>query len=72
MHDHIEEMGKNIVRRLHPDEPNRHSRLWIDEEIKDILANDLARINFICKGGENEHVFINYDTIFHVYCFLNI
>ncbi|GJR71653.1 disease resistance TIR-NBS-LRR class family protein [Tanacetum coccineum] len=40
MHDHIEEMGKNIVRRSHPDEPNQHSRLWIDEEIEDILAND--------------------------------
>ncbi|XP_071741577.1 TMV resistance protein N-like [Rutidosis leptorrhynchoides] len=40
MHDHIEEMGKNIVRRLHPDEPWRHSRLWIEEEIKDILEND--------------------------------
>nr|XP_043630298.1 disease resistance protein RPV1-like [Erigeron canadensis] len=42
MHDHIEEMGKNIVRRLHSSEPNRHSRLWIQEEIKDILANDLG------------------------------
>ncbi|KAJ9553974.1 hypothetical protein OSB04_018019 [Centaurea solstitialis] len=41
MHDHIEEMGKNIVRRLHPEEPNRHSRLWIDKEIRDILANDM-------------------------------
>ncbi|GJT97389.1 disease resistance TIR-NBS-LRR class family protein [Tanacetum coccineum] len=42
MHDHIEEMGKNIVRREHPDEPNKHSRLWITEEIKDILANDMG------------------------------
>lgn len=33
-------MGKNIVRRKHPDEPNKHSHLWIDEEIEDILAND--------------------------------
>ncbi|GJU51954.1 disease resistance TIR-NBS-LRR class family protein [Tanacetum coccineum] len=40
MHDHIEEMGKNIVRRSHPDEPNKHSRLWINEEIEDIVAND--------------------------------
>ncbi|GKB96126.1 Toll/interleukin-1 receptor domain-containing protein [Tanacetum coccineum] len=44
MHDHIEEMGKNIVRREHPDEPNKHSRLWIDEEIEDILANDMASL----------------------------
>nr|GFA52857.1 Toll/interleukin-1 receptor (TIR) domain-containing protein [Tanacetum cinerariifolium] len=42
MHDHIEEMGKNIVRREHPDEPNKHSRLWIKEEIEDILANDMG------------------------------
>nr|GEU65088.1 TMV resistance protein N-like [Tanacetum cinerariifolium] len=42
MHDHIEEMGKNIVRRLHPDDPNKHSRLWIDEEIEDVLANNLG------------------------------
>ncbi|PWA95869.1 disease resistance protein (TIR-NBS-LRR class) [Artemisia annua] len=39
MHDHIEEMGMNIVRRVKPNEPKRHSRLWIDEEIEDILAN---------------------------------
>ncbi|KAI3773416.1 hypothetical protein L1987_47943 [Smallanthus sonchifolius] len=42
MHDHIEEMGKNIVRRLHPDDPNKHSRLWIQEEIEDVLGNDLG------------------------------
>ncbi|GKA19250.1 disease resistance TIR-NBS-LRR class family protein [Tanacetum coccineum] len=42
MHDHIEEMGKNIVRRSHPDEPNKHSRLWIDKEIEDILDNDMG------------------------------
>ncbi|GJY37498.1 Toll/interleukin-1 receptor domain-containing protein [Tanacetum coccineum] len=42
MHDHIEEMGKNIVRRSHPDEPYQHSRLWIDDEIEDILANDMG------------------------------
>ncbi|PWA87828.1 toll/interleukin-1 receptor (TIR) domain-containing protein [Artemisia annua] len=46
MHDHLEEMGKNIVRREHPDEPSKHSRLWINEEIEDILAND--------KGAGNE------------------
>ncbi|GKE97059.1 disease resistance TIR-NBS-LRR class family protein, partial [Tanacetum coccineum] len=42
MHDHIEELGKNIVRRSHPDEPNQHSHLWIDDEIEDILANDMG------------------------------
>ncbi|KAD6454810.1 hypothetical protein E3N88_09516 [Mikania micrantha] len=42
MHDHIQEMGRNIVRRLHPDQPNRHSRLWVKEEIEEILVNDLG------------------------------
>ncbi|XP_076925922.1 TMV resistance protein N-like [Bidens hawaiensis] len=42
IHDHIEEMGRNIVRRLHPNEPSKHSRLWIKEEIKDILVNELG------------------------------
>ncbi|KAF5808396.1 putative TIR domain, P-loop containing nucleoside triphosphate hydrolase [Helianthus annuus] len=49
MHDHIEEMGKNIVRRLHPDEPNKHSRLWIQEEIENVLDTDLVRIRFTCN-----------------------
>ncbi|XP_076927748.1 TMV resistance protein N-like [Bidens hawaiensis] len=39
-HDHIEEMGRNIVHRLHPHEPNKHTRLWIKEEIEDILGNE--------------------------------
>ncbi|CAH1447721.1 unnamed protein product [Lactuca virosa] len=42
MHDHFEEMGKNIVRRSHPDMPNKHNRLWDSKEIEDILANDLG------------------------------
>ncbi|KAM0066227.1 putative TIR domain, P-loop containing nucleoside triphosphate hydrolase [Helianthus debilis subsp. tardiflorus] len=48
MHDHIEEMGKNIVRRLHPDEPNKHSRLWIQEEIEDVLDTDLGSESTRC------------------------
>ncbi|KAJ9552224.1 hypothetical protein OSB04_016269 [Centaurea solstitialis] len=40
MHDHLQEMGRYIVRRLHHGEPNKHSRLWINEEIQDILTSD--------------------------------
>ncbi|KAJ0540714.1 putative TIR domain, P-loop containing nucleoside triphosphate hydrolase [Helianthus annuus] len=43
LHDHIVEMGMSIVRRVHPEEPNRHRRLWIKEEIEDILVNELVR-----------------------------
>ncbi|PWA37507.1 toll/interleukin-1 receptor (TIR) domain-containing protein [Artemisia annua] len=42
MHDHIEEMARDIIRREHPDEPSKHSRLWIEEEIVDVLGNDLG------------------------------
>ncbi|KAL4580106.1 hypothetical protein LXL04_016286 [Taraxacum kok-saghyz] len=42
MHDHIEGMGRHIVRRSHPDMPHKHSRLWITNEIEDILVNDLG------------------------------
>ncbi|PWA98897.1 disease resistance protein (TIR-NBS-LRR class) [Artemisia annua] len=60
MHDHIEEMGRNIVRRLHPDKPYRHSRLWIDKEIGYILANDLGTQETKCikldAGGFNTQV----------------
>ncbi|XP_076932854.1 TMV resistance protein N-like [Bidens hawaiensis] len=41
-HDRIEEMGWNIVRRSHPNEPRRHSRLWIKKEIEDILVKELG------------------------------
>ncbi|XP_023740042.3 disease resistance protein RPV1 [Lactuca sativa] len=40
MHDHIEEMGRDIVRRSRP--ANKHSRLWKEDEIEDILINDLG------------------------------
>ncbi|XP_076932954.1 TMV resistance protein N-like isoform X1 [Bidens hawaiensis] len=41
-YDRIEEMGWNIIRCLHPNEPSRHSRLWIKEEIEDILVKELG------------------------------
>ncbi|KAJ0844068.1 putative TIR domain, P-loop containing nucleoside triphosphate hydrolase [Helianthus annuus] len=40
MHDHLAELGSNIVRREHADEPNKHSRLWVQEEIEHVLASD--------------------------------
>ncbi|XP_076949717.1 disease resistance protein RPV1-like [Bidens hawaiensis] len=38
-HDHIEQMGRNIVRCVHPGEPSKSSWLWIKKEIEDILVN---------------------------------
>ncbi|XP_023741590.1 disease resistance protein RPV1 isoform X1 [Lactuca sativa] len=42
LHDHLEEMAKNIICRSHPDMPNQHSRLWNYKEIENILVNDLG------------------------------
>ncbi|MFS8027025.1 putative P-loop containing nucleoside triphosphate hydrolase, leucine-rich repeat domain superfamily [Helianthus anomalus] len=50
MHHHIEEMGKYIVRYPHPDDPSKHSRLWVQEEIEDVLANDLGTEATRCIG----------------------
>ncbi|XP_023743987.2 disease resistance protein RPV1 [Lactuca sativa] len=62
MHDHIEEMGRNIVRRGHPDEPHNHSRLWVEDEIGEILANDLGTKATRCIQFHsmkfNPHIFI--------------
>lgn len=46
MHDHLVEMGRNIVRYSHPDMPYKHSRLWMEDEIEDIFVNDLVSIRF--------------------------
>ncbi|KAJ0751850.1 putative P-loop containing nucleoside triphosphate hydrolase, leucine-rich repeat domain superfamily [Helianthus annuus] len=42
------ELGRNIVRRLHPHETRRHTRLWIDEEIIDILVNESGTEETLC------------------------
>ncbi|KAL7607410.1 hypothetical protein Lser_V15G19508 [Lactuca serriola] len=55
-------MGRNIVRRGHPDEPHNHSRLWIKDEIEEILANDLGTKATRCIRFHsvkfNPHIFI--------------
>ncbi|GKA62591.1 disease resistance TIR-NBS-LRR class family protein [Tanacetum coccineum] len=67
MHDHIEEMGKNIVRRLNPNEPERHSRLWIDDEIKDIMATNLGTERNKCIAmGAKEFIDLKYLKIENV------
>ncbi|CAH1416312.1 unnamed protein product [Lactuca virosa] len=40
MHDRLLELGRSIVRRLHPHETNKHSRLWIYKEIEELLSDD--------------------------------
>ncbi|CAH1421467.1 unnamed protein product [Lactuca virosa] len=62
MHDHIEEMGRNIVRRAYPDKPYKHSRLWISDEIEDILAKDLVRIKFIWYQSNKMYKILQWEA----------
>ena len=56
MHDRIEELGKSIVRRSHPHEPNKHSRLWIEKEFEDLFSDDVVRIKFITTNKFSLHM----------------
>ena len=38
MHDLLRDMGREIVRERCPQEPSKRSRLWLDEEVIDILT----------------------------------
>ncbi|XP_024161541.1 disease resistance protein RUN1 isoform X1 [Rosa chinensis] len=40
MHDLIQEMGREIVRRQSTNEPGRRSRLWQAEDVKHVLTNN--------------------------------
>ncbi|KAJ0642007.1 putative leucine-rich repeat domain superfamily [Helianthus annuus] len=68
MHDRVIEMGENIVRREHPDEPERHSRLWVQEEIERVLADNSVMIRFhvIIVGDETPKFFVSYNTSFMI------
>ncbi|KAI3807090.1 hypothetical protein L1987_23012 [Smallanthus sonchifolius] len=46
MHDLIQEMGHNIVRGEHPNNPEKHSRVWKDEEIKNMFHGDATMENY--------------------------
>ncbi|KAL4585957.1 hypothetical protein LXL04_010585 [Taraxacum kok-saghyz] len=51
MHDSIQELGRNIVRRSHPHDPNKHSRLWISKEIKELFSDDTVCMKFTALKG---------------------
>ena len=43
MHDLIQEMGWEIVREEQPDEPCKWSRLWLFEDVNQVLAKNMVR-----------------------------
>ncbi|KAJ9564034.1 hypothetical protein OSB04_009194 [Centaurea solstitialis] len=63
MHDLIQEMGRDIVRHLHPDDPEQHSRLWILNEIEDILANDLGTDKTRAIAVDDNHVELSSEIV---------
>ncbi|KAL2966522.1 hypothetical protein AAZX31_16G122400 [Glycine max] len=52
LHDLIEDMGKEIVRRESPKEPGKRSRLWSHEDIKEVLQEKkgTGKIEIICMN----------------------
>jgi len=42
MHDLLRDMGREIVRVQSPNDPRRRSRLWIREEVADILRRNMV------------------------------
>ena len=40
MHDLLQEMGRDIVRTQSPEAPGKRSRLWLCEDIDNILTNN--------------------------------
>ena len=44
MHNLIRDMGREIVREESPDEPGNRSRLWLRDNVIDVLRNHRVRI----------------------------
>jgi hypothetical protein len=40
MHDLLQEMGRDIIRRECPQDPGKHSRLWLYKDIDSVLTNN--------------------------------
>ncbi|KAL2578143.1 hypothetical protein AAZV13_16G180800 [Glycine max] len=65
MHDLIEDMGKEIVRQESPKEPEKRSRLWLPEDIIQVLEDNkgTSEIEIICLDfpcfGKEEIVELN-------------
>ncbi|PWA58021.1 toll/interleukin-1 receptor (TIR) domain-containing protein [Artemisia annua] len=50
MHDLVQEMGHYIVREEHPNNPEKHSRLWKYEEIRNVCPGDTTMENDKTEG----------------------
>ena len=51
MHDLLRDMGREIARNNFPDEPGKHSRLWVPEDICDVLKKQtVTTIHMYLEG----------------------
>jgi len=44
MHDLLQDMGREIVRQESPKEPGKRSRLWIQEDVRHVLEENMVRL----------------------------
>ncbi|KAL4570072.1 hypothetical protein LXL04_025723 [Taraxacum kok-saghyz] len=74
MHDLVQEMGHHIVRGEHPNNPEKHSRIWKEEDVLKICLMDAATVMvklafldvFVCVKKHFNNLFIlsqELDTI---------
>ncbi|KAI3763066.1 hypothetical protein L1987_53516 [Smallanthus sonchifolius] len=67
MHDLVQEMGHYIVRGEHPNNPEKHSRVWKQEEINDMCLGDATMVNHkieaIMYHARERHVGLNLSNI---------
>ncbi|XP_061990800.1 disease resistance protein RPV1-like isoform X1 [Rosa rugosa] len=47
MHDLVEEMGRDIVHELSPNDPRNRSRLWFHEDVYRVLTENIGTTNVI-------------------------
>ncbi|XP_054813331.1 TMV resistance protein N-like [Prosopis cineraria] len=45
MHDLIQDMGRQIVHQESPNDPGKRTRLWIDQDITQVLEEDITALN---------------------------
>ncbi|KAI9104329.1 hypothetical protein K1719_022901 [Acacia pycnantha] len=44
MHDLLRDMGREIIREQSPDEPEERTRLWINDDVLNVLENNIGTI----------------------------
>lgn len=75
MHDLIQDMGRQIVRNNSPNEPGKHSRLWISEDICDVLKKHKVILLFVdlINAHSDSFTMTLYDTTTHpIFLLINI